>query len=352
MMNIRRKLLGIFAGLFIGVIINVSPRKAYASAESDLFEKALQYIANIIIKYYAGTWYNNTKDQMEDWGSFNGENTVEEENRQRVDFAKMADSMNATNNEIANKELMAATEPTPIDCMGENANSIKLESKKAIEMSNNAAKLSREHAAITLESVEEYYDQDFDVKIDSKSYIETLATEIDKAAFMLLNNSGLTATELAQVKIFIKRSMPRDIPINMVGESFRNDRNNAKIASRLAKINIIKAIIDEVLTKKTKNITSIQSSSINDLGYFYRGHLGLSDSEVLMVNVEMFTRNSELIGKMNGTAGFINVTPILIVLCEMKSVENVLWKNLMDLDSNITKLLAIEILNATEVHDE
>ncbi|WHF57932.1 hypothetical protein OCF84_20670 (plasmid) [Shewanella xiamenensis] len=131
--------------IYIGLWALVFPKNASAisSAEEKLFKKALNYIAQIIIRYYGNTWYENTKKQMEDFSEYNQKNTEEEKNQLRENLGRLGDSYNQVLKSQYDTELKIETAPSLYDCELEsvNVNSVKAEkavSLKHVEIQNQS----------------------------------------------------------------------------------------------------------------------------------------------------------------------------------------------------------------------
>ncbi|QIR16504.1 hypothetical protein [Shewanella aestuarii] len=335
----------------LGAAVNIFPKKAHANPLDDLFKEALKYIADIIIKYYGQRWYENTKEQIGDWGEFNQDKTVEEENTLRIDYARLGDAINATEKELANRELMADTEPTPLNCVGGEATALKQASKESVvkekvTRSNNRnpnVKTSGNNSPIDID--------DYDTGLHTDDG-EELSEKIGSACEYLMNGIGYTQDELETINGFMSANLPVMPQINLIGEGARADRKNAKRATRIAQINTIKSALDHLLAKRTKHQTSGLDARLEDLAkHYYRdgnSAYGLSDAEILQINVDLYTKNKELNNKVNGESGFVSYVPVGILLSEMKSVENKLLAEINEIDQELNKLMAIQSLLSVE----
>tara|TARA_R110002033_G_scaffold135713_3_gene175301 strand:+ start:29910 stop:30953 length:1044 start_codon:yes stop_codon:yes gene_type:complete len=343
-MNLRRKLIGMMVGGILGTMLSVYSKKAKAGPEEKLFEYALQYIAEIIIKYYGNTWYENTKEQIGDWGKNNGEKTVEEENTLRVDFAKFGDAINATSKEVANKELMADTEPTPLNCTGGQLNELR---KNGVENTKNQTqnRANLRHTQIKNFSSGPPQTDSFSVDLSTDEGVLALSASINDAVDLLMNSTGYTAAELKKIDEFFNASLPQLPEINLNGEGFKADRSNAKNATQIAQINEVKAALDYLISKRTKFKAPVLDSGLIEVSKNYRNFEGLSDFEILQMNVDLYTKNKELNSKLNGENGFVSFVPVGIVLSELKSIENKLLIDINHVDNTVTKLLAVQSLS-------
>ncbi|MBO1897682.1 hypothetical protein HNW13_018245 [Shewanella sp. BF02_Schw] len=343
-MNIRRKLLGMMFGGILGTMLSVYSKKAEANLDEDLFEYALQYIAEIIITYYGNTWYQNTQDQIGEWGQNNGEKTIEEENTLRVDFAKFGDAINATSKEVANKELMADTEPTPLNCTGGQLNELRNYGVTNTKSQTQARATLRNTEIKNFSSGTPQTDQ-FDVDLSTDAEILALSSSINDAVNLLMNGSGYTSEELTKIDVFFNASLPQIPEINLNGEGFKADRSNAKKATQIAQINTAKVALDYLISKRTKFNVPTLDAGLNEVSRNYRKEQGLSDFEILQMNVDLYTKNKELNSKLNGESGFVSFVPVGIVLSEIKSIENKILLDINEVDNTITKLLAIQSLS-------
>ncbi|GGB65922.1 hypothetical protein GCM10011607_28290 [Shewanella inventionis] len=353
-MNLRRKLVAVIFGGLLGAAVNLYSKKAQANPLDDLFEEALEYISDIIIRYYGQRWYENTQEQMQEWGEFNGDQTVQEENTLRVDYARLGDSLNATEKELANRELMADTEPTPLDCLGGESNIIKEAGKVSVENEKALRSNLRNPNIKTLSDNSREGIDDYQIDISNDEGVNALSASIADPVNYLMNGFGYTAPELDAINQFMAASMPRTEQINLIGVGSRADRKNGERASRIAKVNVVKSTLDHLLAKRTKVQVGNLDSRLEDLAkYYYRNNnssLGLSDSEILQINVDLYTKNKELNAKVNGSEGFASFVPIGILLSEMKSIENKLISEIAETDSEINKLLAIQCLLEAEAN--
>jgi len=342
-MNLRRKFIGMVTGCALGALLGAYSKKASAGPQDDLFEYALQYIADIIIQYYAGTWYNNTKEQIGEWGQNNGEQTVEEENTFRYDFARFGDAINAVSKEIANRELIADTEPTPLNCVGGSSNELKVSAKAVLDSKVEQRARNRDVDIKDLNSDEKEMDS-FDVNLSNEKDVIELSSRINDTVSLLMNGTGYTPDEIAKIDSFFGASIPELSQINSNGEGFKLDRLNAERATLIAQVNTAKSAIDYLIAKRAKSSFGAINADLDVVASNYRKNLGLSDFEILQINIDLYTKNRDLNSKVNGKEGYSSFVPVGILLCEMKAIENKLLTDINSVDLIASKLMAIQSL--------
>ncbi|MCZ4337791.1 hypothetical protein [Shewanella colwelliana] len=319
--------MSLLTGLGLGLGVMLLPKAAIASsADDELFKKVLNYIAQAIIRYYGATWYENTKQQMEEWSEWNQKNTSEEENRFRADLSKLGDSFNATTQVIEEEELKRETQPSPYACISEDAAVVGAGVDEQYRNSQQGEfGFSPENPEIT-NSNQKYSHSDKD-KLVEKLNVGQL--------FVL---KGYSAEQL--------ESVLEMIPVIVGPKPKVTDTMNQLKAAQMLSINGLLNLVEQSLRqlarRRTRTANSSPPGEMQNVAMNGQGNMSLL--EALDAEVSLYAGGGSLTSNLNTDGGLIGKTPLKAVLSEMNALENRLLLEVAEVRSQLNKLDAAYVL--------
>jgi hypothetical protein len=339
-MKFRRKLISIGAGLLLSVFL--FPKKALAeSAAEKLFKQALNYIAQIILQYYGSTWYENTKKQMEEFSEYNQENTTEQMNKMRENLARLGDSSNAVKQAQYEKELQIETAPSVYPCENEQiiliAGSVDAERKATISASGSSyIDSSSDNASSSVVASTPY-------KFDSSKAKSRFDYELLTDSYGYRNNGKSDQFEIA-MSCVEKLMGPEPLyqSAGVVNVDSNTSRYHNLILNQVAMRNIVRNSLHTLIAKRKKSPLQQQyPSDMSSIVDNYNVSEGVSLLETLAIQVDMYSTGSDFMLKVNEYAG---LTPLTIVLTEMKALENKLLIEISTAQETIRRIESVDVL--------
>jgi hypothetical protein len=339
-MTFRRKLMSLGLGLLLSGFL--LPKKAMADNPAEkLFKKALNYIAQIILQYYGKTWYENTKKQMEEFSDYNQENTIEQKNKMRENLARLGDSSNAVQKSQYEKELQIETAPSVYPCGNEQMVSIDRNVDAARKATINTSGIStidssNENASASVISSAPY-------QFDSPKAKSRFDYELLTESFGYRNNDESHQYEIAMScveKLMGPEPMYQSAGIMDVDSS--TDRYHNLILNNIAMRNMVRNSLHSLIAKRKKSpLLQQYPSDMDSIVENYNVSEGVSFLETLAIQVDMYSTGSDFMTKVNEYAG---LTPLTIVLAEMKALENKLLMEISSAQETIRRIESIDVL--------
>lgn len=345
-MNFRRKFL--FYIFVITVFFSLKPSVARADKATDeLFKKFLNYVAKIIIQYYASAWFQNTKKQMEDFSKTNQDNTIEQQNKFRENLARLADSANTVAKSQYDQQLKIETAPPPYICDAVQVTA----NAKQVEISRLGTDYQRGFASIDSRSASGANTATYSSKIKISPVAQFDSPET-KGRFdfeLLTETYGLRETGIVNQYLLamscIEKLMGPEPEYQSVGVknvSYNTKNYQNEILSKVWNRNAVRLSLMSLVTKRKKYpISKPYPSEMDSIVKNYNVDEGLSLMESLAIQVDMYSAGSDFMQKVNNYAG---LTPLTIIIAEMKAFENKLLHEITEAKEQILKLEAIDSL--------
>ncbi len=324
---LRRKFVSWMVGAGIAIGAMLFPRVVRASsAEDDLFKRVLNYIAQVIIRYYGSTWYENTKKQMEEWSEWNQENTKEEENRMRADLSKLGDSYNATSKVLADEELKRETQPSPYACISEDIASVAARVDASSRNGNHG--------------VYGYSSMNSEQANAGKTYSHENKDELAKS----LNVSQLFAPKgySDEQRNAVMEMIPVIVgPKPKVSETM-SSLKSARMLALNGMFNLVEQSLQQIASRRIRVANTSPPGEMQQVAINGQGDMSLL--EALDADVALYAGGGSLTGKMNEEGVIIGKTPLRAVLSEMTALENRLLFEIASARGQINKLDAALVL--------
>lgn len=321
--------------IYIGLWFLMFPKNANAisSAEEKLFKKALNYIAQIIIRYYGNTWYENTKKQMEDFSKYNQENTEDEKSQLRENLGRLADSYNQVLKSQADNDLKIETEPNIYQCEIEAVNTNGIKAEKAVSL--NVIDKVNTSKLIGGKPISEF---DNPVAINDFSF--ELLTDVLGYDTSNSDNQYMRANSLVE-KILGPEPKLNSFETEIRSGETINYQN--RILSKLAMRNATKSSLNWLINKRRKvSLEQQYDASMDKIVSAYNPEKGISYLESIAIQVDMYSAGSEFMSRINEYAG---MTPLMSTICEMTALENKLMHDIMTAQIELSRLEAYDLLN-------